>query len=151
MSAITLVGLQIDASEEIFIFRDLNRDFSSSTPTVEDTIEWPIPIGETLFCKKEPGNNHSAVAVCRSLDGKQIAVGHIPAYLGPTLFEFLSLPECSVTLFVTGNRVNRGGGFGLEVPVKARLEGHSKAVEWAKKNITKLMNEHDRRVTYCNR
>ena len=103
--------------------------------------------------QKEPENSHSctAVAVCRSVNGKHIVVGHIPANLSSTLFKFLTLPESSVTLCVTGNRLNRGGGFGMEVPVKARLEGHSKAVAWAKKNIIRLINDHERRVEYCNK
>ena len=62
---------------------------------------------------------------------------------------FLSLPESKVSFVVKGERVNRGGGYGLEIPIRARLEGHIKAVAWAKVKIEKLYEAHNDRVKKC--
>ena len=84
-----------------------------------------------------------------------------PAYRGVRLIEvsrlsevfkkFLQLPGSKVTFTIQGRRVNRGAGYGLEIPVRASLSGHAKAVAWAKQKITSIFQEHDARVQRCNK
>ena len=46
-------------------------------------------------------------------------------------------PNCTIECKVTGKRVNRGAGYGLEIPVQSRFIGAEKAAEWVEKNIKK--------------
>ena len=43
-------------------------------------------------------------------------VGHAPANLAPKIFQFLRRDVNKAFIEVTGTKVNRGGGYGLEVP-----------------------------------
>ena len=36
-------------------------------------------------------------------------------------------------LHVVGRRVNRGGGYGLEIPVRSQFLGPANAIDWLKK------------------
>ena len=40
----------------------------------------------------------------------------------------LSLPNCALDIFVTGKRVSRGGGYGLEIPASFYFYGPEKAI-----------------------
>ena len=40
---------------------------------------------------------------------------------------------------VTGKRLNRGAGLGLEIPVMYRARGHEKGIQWLEKTITKIL------------
>ena len=44
--------------------------------------------------------------------------------------QFLEISLSTVTCTVTGKRVNRGGGYGLEVPCQYSSKGNSEAVKW---------------------
>ena len=43
------------------------------------------------------------------------------------------IPSCELKCRVAGKRVNRGAGYGLEIPVIYELVGAEKAVEWGQK------------------
>ena len=60
---------------------------------------------------------------------------------------FLSLPNCSIRYEVLGERVNRGGGVGLEIPIEYRLQGHIKAIEWSTKKIEDALKMTDKLYT----
>ena len=56
---------------------------------------------------------------------------------------FLKIPGCSIACKVTGKRVNRGAGYGLEIPVTYELIGAEKAVDWdEKKKCTKWYTKY---------
>ena len=38
-------------------------------------------------------------------------------------------------MLVTEKRINRGAGYGLEIPVEYVFNGNEKALQWAKKNL----------------
>ena len=44
-------------------------------------------------------------------------------------------PDCAIRCKVIGKFVNRGAGYGLEIPVQYRFIGCEKAVEWADNNF----------------
>ena len=46
---------------------------------------------------------------------------------------FLSLPNHSIRVCVKGKRINRGVGYGLEIPTEYIFYGNGKAVQWAKR------------------
>ena len=64
-------------------------------------------------------------------------VGHVPKNLSKIFHQFMKIPNYTIRCKVTGKRVNRGAGYGLEIPVQYRFVGAKKAVEWAEKNIKK--------------
>ena len=55
---------------------------------------------------------------------------------------FLTLAGKFLEAKVTGKRINRGGGYGLEVPCKYRISGQQKAVDWIKRKATTFLQEH---------
>ena len=87
---------------------------------------WEPLLGECLKCVKEPTNevDKHAVAVFRinSLT-KEVVVGHVPKFISMIVSMFLSLPGCTLSIEVTGKRVNRGAGYGLEIPANFHFYG----------------------------
>ena len=53
-------------------------------------------------------------------------------------FHYLSLLHCYLELEVTGKRVNRGGGYGLEIQFTFRFYGPEKATHWLETRLTKI-------------
>ena len=51
--------------------------------------------------------------------------------------QFLEISSSTVTCTVPGKRVNRGGGYGLEVPCQYSSKGNSLAVKWLSERIAK--------------
>lgn len=82
---------------------------------------WTPAIGEVLLVKPEPTNekDSKAVAVLK----EDVIVGHIPRNLAPSLFQFLRRDVNKAFAEVTGQKVNRGAGYGLEIPCTYRLYG----------------------------
>lgn len=91
---------------------------------------WEPRVGEVLALEREPHNvvDQLAVSVVRS---GQI-VGHVPFNLAPVFSHFLKRSFNKGTAEITGEKVNRGGGYGLEVPCIYRLYGPKTDVERAK-------------------
>ena len=81
--------------------------------------------------KHEVNNEHDKFAIA-IFHSKRI-VGHVPKNLSKFFYQFLSLPNCTISCEVTGKSVNRGGGYGLEIPVKYTFLGPNKAIEWIEK------------------
>ena len=65
-------------------------------------------------------------------------VGHVPKNISKIVFMFLSLPHCALDIFVTEKRINRGGGYGLEIPTNFYFHGPEKAINWLKNKINKI-------------
>ena len=76
-------------------------------------------IDEVLEVVKEPENEYdpSAVAIKRNNGLSSYAVGHIGRHISKVVFQFLSLPGSAPSATVSGMRVNRGAGNGLEIPI----------------------------------
>ena len=88
-----------------------------------------IPIvGDENFClKSENENQHDKFAVAIVLEER--IVGHVPKNLSKIFHQFMKIPNGAIGCKVTGKRVNRGVGYGLEIPVQYRFIGVKKAVE----------------------
>ena len=52
------------------------------------------------------------------------------------------LPGSFLETKVTGKRINRGGGYGLEVPCRYHISGQEEAVDWIKRKATTFLQEH---------
>ena len=76
-------------------------------------------------------------------------VGHIPLAISKRISLFLTLPGSFLETKVTGKRINRGGGIGLEVPCKYCISGQEKAVDWIKRKATTFLREHSLAVKKC--
>jgi hypothetical protein len=87
-------------------------------------------MGDELQLQREPSNlkDRFAVAVC--LDEE--IVGRVPAVLAPIFSSFLTRDCNSITAIITGTRVNRGAGLGLEVPCCYKLHGPKCYIDRAK-------------------
>ena len=101
-------------------------------------------IGEFLKCSPEPTNkeDENAVKITRidSL-GVEVIVGHLPKNISKASSMFLTLPHTSIQTEVVGKRINRGGGYGLEIPVRYNFKGPSKGLKWLLKKIKKVEKE----------
>ena len=72
---------------------------------------WDVQVGQELLLKHEPDNSEDSHAVA-VLNEEYVIVGHVPYNLAPVVEMFL---RREVFAEVTGSRVNRGAGYGLEI------------------------------------
>ena len=64
-------------------------------------------------------------------------------------WKFLSLPKTSIRLRVLDKRVNRGAGYGLEIPVCFMFQGYVKGIVWVKKKIEDAQKMVQSRIEKC--
>ena len=75
---------------------------------------WAPVLDEMLIVKREPTNvaDRSAVAVYK----EDLVVGHVPFNLASSISNVLKRDTNKAFAKVTGDKVNRGAGYGLEIP-----------------------------------
>ena len=73
-------------------------------------------------------------------------VGHVPLLSSSTFKKFLSLPNHTIRVLVTGKRINCGAGYGWEIPVEHVFNGNEKALQWAKKNLDNIDSNVNKKV-----
>lgn len=81
---------------------------------------WPFPtLGVMLHLKVEPMNpqDHFAVAMIK-------VVGHIPKHASRAVSFFLKKAGSAGFCKISGSRINRGVGLGLEIPCTYNFYGH---------------------------
>ena len=102
---------------------------------------WNPVDGAVLVCTRETDNPHDnyTVSIIRNL----YVVGHVPLGLSKTFSNFLSLPVSTMLCIVTGKRLNRGAGLGLEILVMYQARRHEKALQWLEKTMTKILVHAD--------
>ena len=103
--------------------------------------------GNDVEVKHEVNNELDKFAIA-IFHGKRI-VGHVPKNLSKFFYQFLSFPNCTISCEFTGKRVNRGGGYGLEIPVKYTFLGPNKAIEWIEKRATEIISEVVMKTEHC--
>ena len=59
----------------------------------------------------------------------------MPLFLSKTLNKFLCLPGSYTSCKVTGTRINRGIGVGMEIAIEITLVGNETATAWLKKAL----------------
>ena len=102
---------------------------------------WNPVDGAVQVCTRETDNPHDNYAF--SIIRNSYVVGHVPLGLSKTFSNFLSLPVSTMLCIVTGKRLNRGAGLGLEILVMYQARGHEKARQWLEKTITKIVLHAD--------
>ena len=60
-----------------------------------------------------------------------------------------SLLNHIIRMSVTGKRINRGAGYGLEILVEYVFNGNEKALQWAKKNLDNIDANVNKKVGKC--
>ena len=88
---------------------------------------WVPVVGEVLHLRRERENAYDsyAVAILRA-DGT--VIGHVPYNLAPPS-SFLARWSSKGTVEITGEKVNRGAGYGLEIPCIYHLYGPQEFIE----------------------
>ena len=81
-------------------------------------------------------NEHNDFVVTIKFEDR--IIGHVRKNLSKIMNRFTKIPSCSLRCKVTGKRVNRGAGYGLEIPVAYELIGRKKAVDWGEKTLRKF-------------
>ena len=74
---------------------------------------WTPTQGQVLLVKREPTNSEDSNAV--GVFQEDVIVGHVPYNLAPSLSQFLRRDVNKAFAEVTGGKVNRGAGYGLEI------------------------------------
>ena len=59
----------------------------------------------------------------------------------------MKIPNCNIGCKVTGKRVNRRAGYGLDIPIQYRFIVAKKAVEQAEKSIKKVFENINKKVS----
>ena len=91
--------------------------------------------------KKTTDNPHDNYAV--SIIRNSYVAGHVSLGLSKTFSKFLCLPVSTMLCIVTGKRLNRGAGLGLEILEMYQKKGHENALQWLEKTITKIILHAD--------
>ena len=91
---------------------------------------------EVLLVKPEPTNEKDANAV--AVLKEDSVVGHVPRNLSSKLFHFLRRDVNKAFVEVTGPKVNRGAGYGLEIPCVYRLYGPPAYIQRMKELVDSL-------------
>ena len=68
----------------------------------------------------------------------------MPQNISKVVSLYLSLPHCYLELEITGKRVNRVSGYGLEIPGRFRFNG----LEWLEMTLTKIEEQVKVSVNY---
>ena len=76
-------------------------------------------------------------------------VGHVPFCWSRVATKFLQFPNHQIHVTVTRKRVNRGAGFGLEIPVNYIFYGNSRVIFWLEKNLNKLEKALSAKIEKC--
>ena len=116
-----------------------------------------LTVGAITLIKKygihlwKESNEHDKYAVAIAFDDCFLknVVGHVPLYWSKLAFKFLQFQNHSIRVAVTGKRVNRGAGLGLEIPVDYFFYGDSRVIAWLKNSIEKLDRCIDEKVGKC--
>jgi len=96
---------------------------------------WEPVIDHLLPWIQEPENEEDKNAV--SLMNKEKIVGHVPKNISVWVATFLKLENSSIASRVTGGKLNRGGGYGLEILCGYLVKGDTRAVDWLLQRIEK--------------
>ena len=112
---------------------------------------WIPQIGDdSLFCRRELSNEYdeyAAAIVAVDYFKREEVVGHLPLFLSKTLNTFLRLPGSYASCKVTGTRINRGIGVGLEIPIEITFVGKETATE--KKALHRINMMIEEKVLKC--
>ena len=76
-------------------------------------------------------------------------VDHVPLLNSYVISMFLRLQNTSVQAEVIGERINWGGGYGLEIPVLYHFCGHENGVNWLKNKLEAIRRNLEKDTKHC--
>ncbi|XP_048585043.1 uncharacterized protein LOC125567957 [Nematostella vectensis] len=114
--------------------------------------EWEPALEDVYKLMREPTNikDTNAVAIVRKKADKTVMNGdghpntlvddyevirHIPKLMSTWVTKYLKRPTNCEKVVVKGKWVNRGGGYGLEIPCEYIFEGDSFSSSWLKRKL----------------
>ena len=97
---------------------------------------WEYEVGEVLPLRREPDNEVDVNSVAIMKDEE--IVRHVPFNLTRLISQFLQRDVNVGFVEVTGERVNQGAGYGVELPCKYRLYGPAPYINKLKELIAPL-------------
>ena len=100
--------------------------------------KWEPRIGEVLCLQREPTNSQDQFAVAVMRSGS--VVGHVPRNLAPIFSPFLKRGCNKAFVEITGQKVNRGAGHGVEAPCVYRLYGPIAYLQRTNELVTQATN-----------
>ena len=100
---------------------------------------WNPRIGEVLLHEREPNNSEGRFAVAIKRTGS--VVGHVPFNLAPLVSAFLRREVSKGLVEVTGEKINRGGGYGLEIPCTYHFYRAKSLIDELNELVEALRNE----------
>ena len=77
---------------------------------------WTPVLNEELILKRKPTNDRARDSNAVAVKKEEDIVGHVPFNLAPIISAFLRRDTNSGFAKVVGDKVNRGAGYGLEIP-----------------------------------
>ena len=114
---------------------------------------WMSQIGDSsLFCRRELSNEYdeyAAAIVAIYHFKREEVVGHVPLFVSKTLKKFLRLAGSYASCKVTGTRINKGIGVGLEIPIKITFVVKEMVTGWLKKSLYHINMMIEEKVLKC--
>ena len=92
-----------------------------------------------LPLEREPNNTEDKFAVAIKRTGS--VVGHVPFNLAPLVSAYLRRDASKGLVEVTGMKINRGAGYGLEIPCTYHFYGAKSLTDKLNKLVEDLRNE----------
>ncbi len=92
---------------------------------------------QIFLAKPEPSNVRDKSVVAVFKDGS--IVGHVPINMAPILYQFLRREVNKAFVEIKGEKVNRGGGYELEIPCVYRLYSRSRYIQRLKDTLEPLI------------
>ena len=115
--------------------------------------EWEPSLEDVYKLMREPTNimDSNAVAIVResgqteiqpgihpsTLSNNYEVIGHIPKLMATWVSKFLKRPTNTGKAVIKGKRINRGAGFGLEIPCEYIFEGDRFSSLWLQRKLIK--------------
>lgn len=87
-----------------------------------------------IVCKGEGGRSRRKYMHENELNGKTV-LGHVPKLIALWLTKFLKRPTNKGRAIVKGKRVNRGAGYGLEIPCENCFTEDEFSIQWLKSKL----------------
>ena len=100
---------------------------------------WDPRIGEVLLLQREPNNPEDKFAVAVIRRGN--IIGHLPFSLAPVVSAFLRRDVNKGLVEVKGMKVNRGAGYGLEIPCTYHFYGSKSFIHKLNQLVADLLEE----------
>ena len=91
-------------------------------------------------------DKHAVAVVCINSLSKEVVAGYVPKFMSMFASMFLPLTECTLSIEVTGNLVNRGAGYGLEISANFHFYGPENAIVWIRSKITNIEKKFNQNV-----